>query len=277
MTPDAGSSPVRLFDAHNHLQDERFGGRQRELIETAMTAGVARMVVNGSCEEDWPHVAALAREFPGVVIPSFGLHPWYVHERTSEWFTVLRRWVTETPDAVIGEIGLDRWKPDLPYAGQEEVFIAQLQLASDLNRPASIHCLRAWGRLHASLRAGPVPARGVLLHSYGGPAEMVAPLARLGARFSLPGVFAHAKKVRQREAFRQVPADRLLIETDAPDQCLPEDRNGHPLTDQRTGRPLNHPANLRRVYEFAAEMFGEPLDPLAARVERNFLALFTRD
>ena len=76
---------MRFFDAHNHLQDERFGVRQRELMATARAAGVARMVVNGSCEEDWPKVAALAREFPDLVIPSFGYHPWYVHERTPGW------------------------------------------------------------------------------------------------------------------------------------------------------------------------------------------------
>lgn len=74
---------VRFYDAHNHLQDERFAGRQRELMVEARRAGVARMVVNGSCEEDWPQVAALAREFPEV-LPSFGYHPWYVRERTPD-------------------------------------------------------------------------------------------------------------------------------------------------------------------------------------------------
>jgi TatD DNase family protein len=265
---------MRLYDAHNHLHDGRFAGRQRELIETAINAGVARMVVNGSCEDDWPQVAALAREFPGVVIPSFGYHPWYVNERSPQWKEVLRRFLSETPGAVIGEIGLDRWKPHLSYAGQEEVFGAQLRLASDLNLPVSIHCLQAWGRLHELLRDGWVPERGFLLHSYGGSAEMVAPLAQLGARFSLPGFFAHERKSRQREAFQRVPPDRLLIETDAPDQLLPEERNAHPLREERTGKALNHPANLRQVYEFAAQMFGEPVDQLAARVERNFLDLF---
>jgi len=265
---------LRLYDAHNHLQDERFSGRQAELVAACRQAGVARMVVNGSCETDWPQVAALAREFPRLVLPSFGCHPWYVHERTAQWQTTLTRFLDETPGAVLGEIGLDRWKPGLDYEGQEEVFLWQLHLAARRNLPVSIHCLQAWGRLQDLLRAGPRPARGFLLHSYGGPVEMVAPLARLGAYFSFPGYYAHERKTRQRETFRHVPAGRLLIETDAPDQLLPENLNCHPLAEIHSGKPLNHPANLRAVHEFAAKLLGEPLETLAARVEANFQRLF---
>jgi TatD DNase family protein len=265
---------MNFCDAHNHLQDERFAGRQAELVSAARSAGVARMVVNGSCEEDWPQVAALAREFPGIVVPSFGYHPWYVGERTARWRDTLVEWLDRTPGAVVGEIGLDRWKPGLSYDGQEEVFVAQLRLAADRNLAASLHCLQAWGRLYDLLREQPRPARGFLLHSYGGPAEMVAPLAKLGARFSFPGYYMHERKARQREAFKAVPLDRLLIETDAPDQLLPDAANRHPHTEALTGKPLNHPANLPAVYEFMAELRGVPLAELAAQVDENFRRLF---
>jgi len=185
---------MSFCDAHNHLQDERFARRQAEIVATARAAGVTQMVVNGSCEEDWPQIATLAREFPGLVVPSFGYHPWYVAERTPRWRDTLVDWLDCTPGAVVGEIGLDRWKPGLAYEGQEEVFVAQLRLAAERNLAASLHCLQAWGRLHDLLREQPRPARGFLLHSYGGPAEMVAPLAKLGARFSFPGYFMHERK-----------------------------------------------------------------------------------
>jgi TatD DNase family protein len=264
---------MKLFDAHNHLQDGRFGGRQDELLAECGRAGVVRMVVNGACEEDWPEVLALARRFTGLVLPSFGVHPWYVHERTERWLERLMEFLDATPSAV-GEIGLDRWKPGLAYVGQEEVFTAQLRLAAERDLPVSIHCLQAWGRLHDLLRAGPRPVRGFLLHSYGGPVEMVAPLAKLGAYFSFPGYFAHGRKERQREAFRAVPHERLLIETDAPDQLLPDELNAFPLVDAVSGRALNHPANLGAVYRFAAGMLGEKVGTLAARVEENFGRLF---
>ena len=263
---------MRLFDAHNHLQDERFGDAAAELLAASVRAGVARMVVNGSCEDDWPAVRALALAHREV-LPSFGIHPWYVGERTDGWLENLRRQVGEGP-AAVGEIGLDQWKPGLDYAGQEEVFVAQLRLAAEGNLPVSIHCLQAWGRLVELLREGPRPARGFLLHSYGGSLELVAPLAKLGAYFSFPGYFAHERKARQRETFRHVPPERLLIETDAPDQLLPEALNEHPLTDAKTGRALNHPANLGAVYRCVAGLVGEPVAALAERVEGNFLRLF---
>jgi TatD DNase family protein len=262
---------VNFYDAHNHLQDDRFGGQQAELLAACAKSGIARMVVNGSCESDWPQVLALAREHE-MILPSFGYHPWYLHERTPGWLKQLENTLDCVPVAV-GEIGLDRWKPGLSYEPQEEVFLAQLRLAAERNLPVSIHCLQAWGRLHELLRDHPRPARGLLLHSFGGPPEMVPVFAKLGARFSFPGYFLHARKLRQRETFKQVPSNRLLIETDAPDQLLPGERNCFPLAGP-DGRPLNHPANLPAVYAGLAEFLGEKVESLAARVEENFQRLF---
>jgi TatD DNase family protein len=263
---------VRCYDAHNHLQDDRFGGRQEELLAVSVREGVARMVVNGSCEADWPPVLTLARAH-AEVIPSFGCHPWYVQERSPDWQATLAHFLDQAP-AAVGEIGLDRWKPGLPYAGQEEVFVAQLRLAVERSLPVSIHCLQAWGRLFDLLRENPRPRCGFVLHSYGGPSEMVAPFAQLGAYFSFPGYYLHERKGRQRGTFQCVPPERLLIETDAPDQSLPDALNAHPLADANTGRPINHPANLAAVYRGVAQLLGEPIEKLVQRVEENFLRLF---
>ena len=103
---------------------------------------------------------------------------------------------------------------------------------------------------------------------------MIEPLAQLGAYFSLPGYFALERKARQREAFRHVPRDRLLLETDAPDQLLPPERDQYPLVDAASGKPINSPANLGAVYRFASELLEEPLEALAPRVEQNFRRLF---
>ena len=263
----------RFYDAHTHLQDDRFGGRQAELLAACREAGVSRMVVNGACEEDWPQVLALAKAYPEV-LPSFGYHPWYLHERSPRWRENLISFLDQIPSAV-GEIGLDRWKPDLPYEGQEEAFIIQLRLAAERNLPVSIHCLQAWGRMLEILKTEPSPACGFLLHSYGGPQEMVKSFVALGAYFSLPGYYAHERKERQRETFRHIPVERLLIETDAPDQLLPAEQ-GRALRDTVTGKLINHPANLVAVYEFAAGLFELSLDELSGQVEANFNRLFQR-
>lgn len=262
---------MNFHDAHNHLQDDRFGGRQAELLATCAQAGIARMVVNGACESDWPQVLALARANP-LVLPSFGYHPWYLHEATADWQRNLEHHLDAVPSGV-GEMGLDRWKPSLPYERQEEFFTIQLRLAAERNLPASIHCLQAWGRLQELLQAQARPVRGFVLHSYGGPVEMVPGLAKLGAYFSFPGYYLQERKSRQREIFKAVPADRLLIETDAPDQLLPSEKVLHPLT-AADGASLNHPANLPAVYHGLAEFLGEDAEQLAQRVAANFQRVF---
>src|SRR5262245_59235164 len=90
--------------------------------------GIVAMVVNGSCEEDWPDVMSVADY--AQVIPSFGYHPWYVKERTAEWQSALLRRLDARPSA-IGEIGLDRWIKDFDLPQQEEVFTWQLRLAAE--------------------------------------------------------------------------------------------------------------------------------------------------
>ena len=262
---------MKLYDAHNHLQDSRLKPHWPGIMSAVQAEPIAKMVVNGACEEDWPDVLQLARQFPQV-LPSFGYHPWYVKERTPQWQAALEKYLDAVPSA-IGEIGLDKWIKEADLAAQEETFAWQLRLATRRGLPVSIHCLKAWGPLLGILRREPRLPRGFLLHSYGGAPELIPELASFGAYFSLPGYFAHERKTRQRETFRRVPLDRLLIETDAPDQILPGERNHFPMFDT-DGKPLNHPANLRAVYEFAAEWLGVPLEDLASQVEANFLRLF---
>jgi TatD DNase family protein len=260
-----------LYDSHNHLQEPVFTNRLASILADTRKEGVRVMVANGSSEQDWEAVDLLSRQVPEI-IPAFGYHPWYIRQRTSQWQgTLLHR--LEDPKSVIGEIGLDRWVKNYDFEDQQAVFIWQLRLASERNLPASIHCLQAWGKLLEILSREPRLTRGFLLHSYGGPAEMIEPLAELGAYFSLPGYFGHPRKEKQREAFRQVPADRLLIETDAPDQLPPDNWRRYQLEDDQ-GKAVNHPANLFSVYALAAEIRGQSLEDLAKSVEQNFLRLF---
>jgi len=263
---------VKLFDAHDHLHDARLTPHRAAILPELARLGLARAVVNGTREADWDAVAALAAEH-AFVLPSFGLHPWQVATRSAHWLAALREKLQAHPDAGVGEIGLDRWIEGHDLALQSAVFLAQLGLAAELNRPATIHCIRAWGALDELLRAHPLPARGFLIHAYGGPAEMVGGFVALGGYFSFNAYFLHERKPAQRAVFRDLPIERLLVETDAPDLRPPDERNRYPLRDGG-GEAINHPANIALAYHALAGLRGLPVEVLAAQVEENFERLF---
>ena len=261
-----------MIDAHNHLHDSRLAPHLPAIVADLARLGVQHAVVNGTREEDWPAVAGLAAEHAWV-LPSFGLHPWNVPDRSSEWLAALTRQLDAHPRAGVGEIGLDRWIEGHDIDAQSEVLRAQLALAAERNLPATLHCLRAWGALWEIVRTEPMPARGFLLHAYGGPAEMVRGFVERGGYFSFNAYFLHERKAAQREVFAHLPADRILIETDAPDLAPPDARNRHPLRDAE-GRTINHPANLALAYAALAELRGVSVEALSAQVAANFTKLF---
>lgn len=227
-----------MIDAHNHLHDPRFNGQQDEVISVMKQQGITGCVVNGTCESDWPAVARLADRHPGFIHPSFGLHPWKVSERSEQWIDNLRGFLGDYPHAAIGECGLDRWMKNPDPAAQHRIFKDQLNLALALERPVTIHCLKAWGPLLDELQGMPeLPT--FLLHSYGGSIEFARQCLPLGARFSFSGYFLHPRKAAVRAVFSQLPSDRVLVETDAPDMTPPSPE--FPLDS------LNHPANLPQI------------------------------
>lgn len=258
-----------LFDAHNHLQDERLDPWREEIVAGMAASGIGEMIVNGSCEEDWPQVAELAWKHAWVR-PAFGLHPWYVKDRGPEWLERLREHLVAHPRAVVGETGLDRWIENPDVEAQVACFRAQLALAVALDRPITIHCLRAFGLLEEVLRSMKLPRRGFLLHSYGGPAEMVPGFVRLGGYFSVSPYFAHPRKSAQLATFAKIPMDRLLAETDAPDMWPPPEVNPHPLP----AADVNHPFNLSVSYDLIARLHDLSREEAENAVAENYRRLF---
>lgn len=284
---------MNCSDAHNHLQDAWLAPHRAGIFADLAAAGIDRCVVNGTCESDWPEVVALAAQvaaLPGALtlIPSYGLHPWDAGNRSPDWQEKLRARLDADPGAAVGEIGLDRWildraRPDdarlaglrrAPLEEQVEVFTWQLRLAAERDLPASIHCLDAFGLMLDTLRATPRPARGFLLHAYSGSAELAREFAALGAYFSFNGAFLEPRKQRLREMYATIPADRLLVETDAPAMRVPAPVERFTLPATAEGELPNHPANLPAAYAGLAEIRGVALDELTAQVEENFRRLF---
>jgi TatD DNase family protein len=284
MTQPAGSAPARLFDAHCHAADARLAHCAAALLAEARGAGVRHCVVNATCEQDWPAVAALAAAHPDQVVASYGVHPWRAHACSPRWRDALEAALTAAPRAALGEAGLHAGGgAEADAATQAAVLREQLSLAARLRRPLSLHCVRAFGPLYDALLAA-APAggfqAGLLLHSYSGSAEMIPRFAQLGACFSFSATLASMAPARAAALLAAVPDARLLLETDAPDglpragahgaEALPlqhappptralafdappgcgcggDDSCGHERQRAREPPPLNHPARAPRV------------------------------
>lgn len=303
---------MKLFDAHCHLQDPRIFSMAPQIINTALDNGVVHFVVNGVTESDWHLVKEMSDRYPSI-IPNFGIHPWFVAERTPNWLNTLKESFEATPAASVGEIGLDKGSRgrQIDFTDQVEVFRQQLQLAKELKKPASIHCVRAFGDLLDILKSeGPFPA-GVLLHSYLGSADMVPEFAKLGAYFSFSGFLMSMKESKAKKMLKSVPLERILLETDAPD-ALPKSSDSDSLllvegednlnnvvsdtgdisTSKDSGLPdnlsqeksnkltmqreiLNHPANIRHVLSYVASLLDMTREDLAEISYRNAIRLFS--
>ncbi|OGS08593.1 MAG: hypothetical protein A2270_02010 [Elusimicrobia bacterium RIFOXYA12_FULL_51_18] len=233
---------IRLFDAHNHLQNYPGETDPQKVLEKDCSAGVKLTLCNGTNPGDWKKVLDLAGR--KGVFPFFGLHPWFISKAESGWLELLGDFLLRAPSGV-GEIGLDR-TVNTDLNEQEKIFRAQLQLAKRLKRPVSIHCVKAWDRLAGILKEEAPPA--FMLHAYGGAPEMVKKLAELGAYFSFNAGLMDSKREKLRQALMTVPLNRLLFETESSDPDSEARRSGSqgsenpgvafPAANSREGYPL---------------------------------------
>jgi TatD DNase family protein len=255
------------IDSHNHLQDPRLGD-PAPLIAAMRFVGIERCIINATREDDWQYVANLAASHPDFILPAFGIHPWHAHTAKPGWQEKLRALLENHPQASIGECGLDTWisAPSLEF--QRPVFLDQIRIARYLNRPVTIHCLKAWSALFDAFVETPPPSR-FLMHSFGGSIETARRLIPLGAYFSFSGYFLHPRKSAVLDVFRQLPSDRILLETDAPNMLPPPEFITHPLAENQ-----NHPANLPAIGRALASALRRTPEALAALTRDNTLRCF---
>lgn len=205
-----------LFDAHCHLAPSS-GGMAAEAGDRGVAAG---RLLCGVAVDDWERLASVSAAWPGTV-PAFGLHPWHAGEslEATDWLDRLERLLTVHPAAWLGEAGLDGLKTEAASpAVQKRCLAEQLRLAKRLGRPVNLHCVKAWDDLLAALDAEYLGDAGdgtFIVHSFGGPHQMIRALARRGGYFTVGPLQARGDSPRRRARCALLPEERILLESDA--------------------------------------------------------------
>jgi TatD DNase family protein len=259
-----------VIDTHCHLDAPEFDADRAEVLVRARAAGVTEVVVPAVGPDRWEALAAWAAATPGVRF-GLGVHPQLLPALDPAGDA----WRLERLDAAlgrggavgVGECGLDapsllegeaRWAT---MERQVAVLRGHLRLARKHGLPVMLHCLRAHDALLALLAEEPLPAGGVL-HSYSGSAEQVPAYAAFGLHFAFAGPLTYERARRPALAARAVPRDRLVLETDAPDQT------------PRPHRGRNEPAFLRETAAALARALGRTAAEVDALTSENARRLF---
>jgi TatD DNase family protein len=263
------SRAAALFDSHCHLHDRRVEDADAQ-IARAGEAGVTGFLLAGVDPEGWQDELALQARFPSLCL-SYGVHPQIVAsvgERAVEMVDELAAALAgglPRPSALgeTGLDGLDQNRASLPL--QEQLFRRQLALAVDHRLPLVLHVLRAHPQALSILSSVKLPEQRGVLHSCSASADLVKQYVALGFSISFSGAVANPTARRIHAAAQAVPLDRLLIETDAPDQT--------PM-NRRPAR--NEPAFLVEILAALAQIRGEPADVLAQASSENARRLFQK-
>lgn len=254
----AGNEDIFLVDTHSHIDGEEYDHDRDEMIARAARAGVKLMVNMGDRMESSERSVKLAAGYENVYT-GVGVHPEEAFSFTPADDDRLAAWTKEPRVIAIGEIGLDYYweKGEDKRQLQRDIFIRQLALARDLDLPVCIHDREAHGDVLKILQTEGRKNRGVL-HCFSGSAELARELLKLGWYLGVDGPITYKNARKGIEVLREIPLDRLLLETDSP-YLTP-----HPYRGRR-----NEPGFVRVVAEKVAELRDISLHELAAQTTKN--------
>lgn len=265
-----------LIDTHCHLTDERLAIQIEDVLARATEAGVGRLIVPSSGILDGKKVIDLAEKYENV-FALVGVHPEVLDSEADpafrdEWLAAGGDWVGKVEEVArssakvvgIGEIGLDFYydKSKRSRELQMRVFQEQLELAFDLKLPAVIHMREAEEEMKEVIEnLGKLP--NGQFHCWSGSRGLLDFVLAKGFYVSFCGNITYKSAERLREAIKQVPIKRLLLETDSP-YLAPE--------GYRSGS--NEPANVKIIAEYIAKLLGTPLETLINQTTENAKCLF---
>lgn len=206
---------MEFIDTHAHLYDEAFANEDDDAIARAVRSGVSRIVFPDIDSQTRDIMFSLADRHEGTIFPCLGLHPTSVDASWEKELSLLEGYLSRKIWA-IGEIGLDCYWSEEFLKEQQEVFRIQLEMADRLNLPVIIHSRESTGLIINILKdCRHLSLRGVF-HAYSGSRETFSQLQRLGDWYiGIGGVLTY-KKATIAETVKDIPLDRILLETDSP-------------------------------------------------------------
>ena len=171
---------MQFIDSHIHLQDYKEKNVQ-QIIEDMLKLSFSNVICASSHPSDWRNISQIATSKPNFIIPAFGIHPWYIDKISPAWQNELQNYLTQFPNALIGECGLDNLKAD-NKALQEIIFIEQLKIAKEHNRSVCIHSLKADNQIEKLL---PEMPDKFMMHAFNGSIEFLQKILKFGGYISL--------------------------------------------------------------------------------------------
>lgn len=252
---------ISLIDTHCHIDLDAFDADREAMLERAREAGVDRFIVVGFAPERWQPTLALCRQVPGAYA-AVGMHPTEAERFSEEVQADLRRLSNEEDVRAIGETGIDyHWKTASPQA-QRRAFAWQIGLARERGLPFIVHQREAAQDVLDVLRGMNPPHQGVM-HCFTEDLEYARQCLDLGMHIGLGGAVTFKKTRALHEVARQVPLDRIVLETDSP-FMTPSPHRGE----------RNEPAMIRLVAERIAALREIPVEEVAAATTANAERLF---
>jgi len=252
-----------LIDTHAHLDFPQFKKDLDQVLDRAHRAGVVAVINAGTDERSSRRSVELSRRYPQVGA-AVGIHPHGAARATTSWAEELESLARSENVLAVGETGLDFYRNFSPRQHQEELFREQLRLACRVQKPVIIHNREAHAETLRILKEEELPPAVGVMHCFSGDRRWAEAFLDLGFYISLGGPVTYPRSHELRDLLNYIPADRLLLETDAPY-----------LAPQAYRSQRNEPAYVRLVYERAALALEQELDQLAEQLYVNAVRLFS--
>lgn len=245
------------FDTHAHLDDVKFSQDQDQVIERAKAAGVEYILNVGYNPASASRTVELTKKYD-FIYGAVGMHPHDAKDLDGEGFRELKRLAGEPKIVAIGEIGLDYYWNHSPHDVQQRVFRRMIDFAREVKKPIIIHDRDAHEDIFRIIKEEAAYEVGGIFHCYSGSLPLAKEAVKMGFYISIAGpvTFHNAKKTV--EVVREIPLERLLIETDCP-YLAPVPYRGK----------RNEPAYVVKVAETIAQIKGISLEEAAKTTLEN--------